>query len=88
MPGLFPRWSKDLQTHCKVTEDYYNLLKAPAKDLYWFENSGHNLTTSDPVRLQEIVINDILPKINNGTISRPKIWLYEWRTDLDCFNYF
>ena len=65
-PVYFLVGHKDYQTHFKVTEDYYNLLKAPAKELYWFENSGHNLTASDPGRLQEIVINDILPKINNG----------------------
>lgn len=64
-PVYFLVGHKDYQTHFKVTEDYYNLLEAPAKDLYWFENSGHNLTTSDPVRLQEIVINDILPKTSN-----------------------
>jgi pimeloyl-ACP methyl ester carboxylesterase len=65
-PVYFLVGHKDYQTHFKVTEDYYNLLKAPAKELYWFENSGHNLTASDPGRLQEIVINDILPKIDTG----------------------
>jgi pimeloyl-ACP methyl ester carboxylesterase len=52
----------DYQTHFKLTEDYYNFLKAPAKNLYWFENTGHNLTTAEPARLQEIIIKDILPK--------------------------
>ncbi len=65
-PVYFLVGRKDYQTHFKVTEDYYKLLKARAKDLFWFENSGHNLTTSDPVRLQEIVINDILPKTGKG----------------------
>ena len=65
-PVYFLVGRKDYQTHFKVTEDYYKLLKAPAKDLFWFENSGHNLTTSDPVRLQEIIINDILPKTGKG----------------------
>jgi pimeloyl-ACP methyl ester carboxylesterase len=55
---------KDYQTHFRLAEDYYNIVKAPKKDLFWFENSGHNLTTSDPERLQEIVINKILPETN------------------------
>ena len=61
-PVYFFVGRKDLQTHFKLTEDYFNLLKAPAKNFYWFENSGHNLTTSEPARLQEIIIKDILPK--------------------------
>jgi pimeloyl-ACP methyl ester carboxylesterase len=56
---------KDLQTHFKITEDYYDALKAPDKSLYWFENSGHNLTTSDPLKLQEIIIDEILQKAGN-----------------------
>jgi pimeloyl-ACP methyl ester carboxylesterase len=61
-PVYFFVGRKDYQTHFKLTEDYYRLLKAPVKNFYWFENSGHNLTTSEPARLQEIIINDILPK--------------------------
>lgn len=55
-PVYFFVGRKDYQTHFKVTEDYYDALKAPAKGLYWFENSGHNLTTSEPARLQEVII--------------------------------
>ena len=61
-PVYFFVGRKDYQTHFKVTEDYYNVLEAPAKGLYWFDNSGHNLTTSEPARLQEIIIGEILPK--------------------------
>ena len=64
-PVYFFVGRKDLQTHFRITENYYNALKAPAKDLYWFENSGHNLTTSDPARLQEIIIDKVLPKVGN-----------------------
>jgi pimeloyl-ACP methyl ester carboxylesterase len=61
-PTYFFVGRKDYQTHFKLTEDYHNLLTAPSKGLYWFENAGHNLTTSDPVRLQEIIIEEILPR--------------------------
>jgi len=64
-PVYFFVGRKDLQTHFKLTEEYYNALNAPAKNLYWFDNSGHNLTTSDPARLQEIIIDEILPKAGN-----------------------
>jgi len=61
-PVYFFVGRKDYQTHFKLTEDYYNLLTAPAKNIFWFENSGHNLTTAEPAKLQEIIINEILPK--------------------------
>ena len=61
-PVYFFVGRKDYHTHFKITEDYYKVLKAPAKALYWFENSGHNLTTTEPDRLQEVIIREILPK--------------------------
>jgi pimeloyl-ACP methyl ester carboxylesterase len=56
---------KDYQTHFKLTEDYYNFVTAPAKIIFWFDNAGHNLTTAEPARLQEIIITNILPKAGN-----------------------
>ena len=64
-PVYFFVGRKDYQTHFKITEDYYKLLRAPAKALFWFENSGHNLTTSEPDRLQEVIIDEILPRVGN-----------------------
>lgn len=52
---------QDYQTHFKLTEDYYTVLKAPEKSLFWFEGAGHNLTFAEPHRLQEIIIKEILP---------------------------
>ena len=53
---------KDYQTHFKLTEDYYKVLKADKKQLFWFENSGHNLNLTEPKKMQEIIINEILSK--------------------------
>jgi pimeloyl-ACP methyl ester carboxylesterase len=55
---------KDLQTHFKLTEDYYKLLKGDKKQLFWFENSGHNLNLTEPGKMQDIIINEILSKSN------------------------
>lgn len=52
----------DYQTYFKITERYYNRLKAPKKKLYWFENSGHLIPSSEPDRMQEIIIEEILPE--------------------------
>jgi pimeloyl-ACP methyl ester carboxylesterase len=64
-PVYFLVGRQDYQTHFKLTEDYHKVLKAPEKSLFWFENAGHNLTFAEPQRLQEIIIKEILPKMEN-----------------------
>lgn len=61
-PIYFFVGSKDYQTHFKVTEDYYKVVKADKKRLFWFTDSGHNLNLTEPKRLQEIIIKEILYK--------------------------
>ncbi|MEK6782955.1 MAG: alpha/beta hydrolase [Bacteroidota bacterium] len=53
---------KDYQTHYKLAEDYFNVLKADKKQLFWFADSGHNLNLSEPKQFQEIIIKEILFK--------------------------
>lgn len=61
-PVYFFAGRKDYQTNSEITEDYYNRLVAPKKGLYWFEFSGHSIPSSEPQRMQEIIINKILPE--------------------------
>jgi len=56
-PVYFFVGRKDYQTNSKTTEEYYNILSAPKKGLYWFERSGHSLPTTEPEKLQEIIIS-------------------------------
>ncbi len=56
-PVYFLIGGKDRQTHFSVAETYFKSLKAEKKELFWFKDSGHNLPTAEPVRLQEIVIS-------------------------------
>ena len=64
-PVYFLVGRQDYQTHFKLTEDYYNVLKSPEKSIFWFEGAGHNLTSAEPHRLQEIVIKEIMLKTEN-----------------------
>ncbi len=48
---------RDYLTYFKITEEYYNKLKAEKKDLFWFTNSAHNLNLTEPKKLQEIIIS-------------------------------
>jgi pimeloyl-ACP methyl ester carboxylesterase len=62
VPVYFFVGKGDYQTHFKVTEDYYRLLKAEKKDLFWFSKSSHNLNLTEPTKLQTIVISILMSK--------------------------
>jgi pimeloyl-ACP methyl ester carboxylesterase len=55
-PVYFFVGGQDYQTYFKLTQDYFNKLKAEKKELFWFANSGHNLNLSEPKKLQEDIV--------------------------------
>lgn len=55
----------DYQTHYQLTEAYYIALDAKEKRLFWFDSTGHNLTSKEPKKLQQIIISEILTKSDN-----------------------
>ncbi|MGC4038209.1 MAG: alpha/beta hydrolase [Chitinophagaceae bacterium] len=61
-PVYFFAGRKDYQTHFSITEDYFNKVIAPKKELFWFENSGHQIPNSEPGMMQDIIITRILPQ--------------------------
>lgn len=62
-PIYFFEGSKDYQTHFKLLEGYYEKVKADKKELFWFTNSAHLVNLTEPVKMQEIIINRILPEL-------------------------
>lgn len=50
----------DQQVSAQLVEEYYHLLKAEQKQLIWFEKSAHNITASEPEKLQDILIEKVL----------------------------
>jgi len=63
-PIYFFIGGKDYQTHFKLAQDYFRVLKADKKQLFWFADSGHNLILTEPGKFQEIIIREIGPKKN------------------------
>lgn len=53
---------KDYQTNYAVAEKYYNTLKAPIKKIFWFDRSGHFIPTTEPSKLQDIIIHTVFPE--------------------------
>lgn len=64
-PVFFFVGGRDYQTSTKLTTAYYTMLKAPKKELYVFEKVAHSVPTSDPSRLQKIVIDEVLRHVSD-----------------------
>jgi pimeloyl-ACP methyl ester carboxylesterase len=61
-PVYFCIGRKDFQTHFLLAEAYYKEVKAPKKNLFWFERSAHGIPSTEPQLLQKIIIEQILPE--------------------------
>ena len=45
----------DMNTPAELVEDWFNKIKAPHKELIWFEHSGHNPMTDEPERFKKLL---------------------------------
>jgi pimeloyl-ACP methyl ester carboxylesterase len=61
VPVYFFAGRHDYQTPFEITERYFEMLKAPHKEIVWFENSAHVAVFSDPDRYQKMLIEKVLP---------------------------
>lgn len=61
-PVYFFLGKKDLQTNFNVSKEYFEILKAPKKNIFIFENAGHSVLTEEAGEVQKIIINEILEK--------------------------
>ncbi|WP_432670346.1 alpha/beta fold hydrolase [Flavobacterium sp. SM2513] len=55
-PVYFFVGKNDIQTSTKITEEYFEELKAPKKDLFLFKNSGHQIHQDEPEKFQNTII--------------------------------
>jgi pimeloyl-ACP methyl ester carboxylesterase len=49
----------DVNAMASLTEQYFNLLQSPHKELIWFK-SGHSMTDSDTGQFIDVMVNDVL----------------------------
>ncbi len=61
-PIFFLVGKNDLQTSTTITKAYFHGLSAPIKDLFIFENAGHQIHQEEPVKFQDIIIKTIRPQ--------------------------
>ena len=50
----------DQNTPAELVESYFELIKAPQKELIWFESSGHNPLGDQPELFKELLKNRLL----------------------------
>ena len=62
VPIYFFEGRHDINAPTALAEEYYNLLKAPAKKLIWFEHSGHSPWVNENELFVEMMVNEVLHK--------------------------
>ena len=55
-PVYFFVGKNDIQTSTKITKDYFEKLLAPQKDLFLFEESGHQIHQDEPEKFQKTIL--------------------------------
>lgn len=58
-PIYFLVGAKDYQTNFEITKRYFEKLKAPKKDLFWFSESAHLLNLTESKKFQEVIISTL-----------------------------
>lgn len=62
VPVYFLIGRHDVNAPVVLTEQYYEILDAPHKELIWFERSGHNPWVTESAAFMDVIVNQILPK--------------------------
>jgi len=60
VPVYFCAGKYDYNTPFELVEKYYNQIKAPTKNLFWFEKSAHSPNFEEKSKFEDIMINQIL----------------------------
>ncbi len=60
VPVYILKGRHDVNAPTTLTEEYFQLLSAPHKELIWFEHSGHNPWISEPAKFVDVMVNTVL----------------------------
>lgn len=58
-PVYFFVGKNDIQTSASITKAYFDELRAPKKNLFLFEHSGHQIHKDEPEKLQQTIISTL-----------------------------
>jgi len=57
VPLFILQGDEDLTTRPEITKAYFESVRAPQKELIWFEHTGHNLPGAAPTQMQEHILS-------------------------------
>ena len=60
VPTYFFVGKYDYNVPFELTEEYYKMLKAPHKDIIWFNKSAHCLNFTEATKFQKVIIEKVL----------------------------
>jgi pimeloyl-ACP methyl ester carboxylesterase len=61
VPVYFLQGRNDYNTPAVLVEKFYTTLKAPSKELVWFEKSGHHPMYEEPEKYDTFLVENVLP---------------------------
>jgi len=70
-PVYFIEGNGDGQESHQLVEHYYQTLRAPIKELYWFDQSGHTVFNTEPDKLQVTLIGIGVKHTNATPCPKP-----------------
>jgi pimeloyl-ACP methyl ester carboxylesterase len=66
VPVYFLIGRHDVNAPTRLTEEYYQLLDAPHKELIWFERSGHNPWVTEFDRFVQVMVDTVLARTQSA----------------------
>lgn len=63
-PFIIMQGRKDFNVFPTLVEEFFGMVKAPAKQIYWFEKSAHFPHFEEKELFQKIMIKEVLPLVN------------------------
>ncbi|WP_052494205.1 alpha/beta fold hydrolase [Nitrosospira sp. NpAV] len=61
VPIFFLLGRHDRHTPAALAEQYFGMIRAPYKRLFWFEQSAHNPPFEEPAQFNRVLIEEVLP---------------------------
>ena len=69
-PVYFFVGRNDIQTSTRITQSYFEGLKAPRKDLVMFEASGHQIHHDEPLKFQQAILFSLDARVEGSVTAR------------------
>ncbi len=62
VPVYFMLGRPDIRSNYWLAEDYFKKLQAPSKELFMFEDYGHDMIWQETYKFHDIIVNKVLPE--------------------------